>query len=68
MNILSVERCHILRGKDINDWCVDQIRFKRSHAKEAIRLTKKHYDDDAMYQAYYDLDDKNRLNFRRVKR
>ena len=66
MNILSVERGHILQGKEINDWCIDQIRYKKSHAKDAARLAEKHFDDDAMYQAYYDPDDKNRLNFRRI--
>ena len=51
MNILSVKPGTVLSGKQINDWCIDQVRYRRSHWKEAVRLLSKNYKDDENYIA-----------------
>ena len=50
-NILSLVLGTQVTGKEINDWCWDQILNHRSHEAEAQRLIKKNYRDDHQYEA-----------------
>ena len=51
MNVLSVKPGTVLSGKQINDWCLDQVKYRRSHWKEAKRLLSKNYKNDVDYVA-----------------
>lgn len=50
-NILSIALGTQVTGKEINDWCWDQILNHRSHEDEAQRLIKKNYRDGRKYEA-----------------
>ena len=50
LNPLSVQYGQEVSGKDINEWCRDQIENNGSHLKDAKRLMSKHYRDDVMYR------------------
>lgn len=64
VNILSIQNGQWITGKEINDWCRIQIEGNTSHAKEAARLMKKRYRDDAVYVAAHD--DKHQRIFMRL--
>lgn len=50
LNPLSVQYGQHISGKEINDWCHDQIENNGSHVKDAKRLLAKNYRDDVMYR------------------
>ena len=64
LNILSIQNGQWVTGKEINDWCRVQIENSTSHAKDAARLLKKTYRDDAVYAAAHN--DKGQRCFMRV--
>lgn len=64
LNIMSLQNGQWVSGKGINDWCREQIDGNLSHAKEAARLMKKRYRDDAVYVAAHD--DKHQRIFMRL--
>lgn len=49
LNPLSVQYGQCISGKEINDWCHDQIENNGSHVRDAKRLLAKNYCDDLMY-------------------
>ena len=51
VNVLSVKPGTIVTGEQINDWYIDQVKYRRSHWKEAIRLLEKNYKNDVNYVA-----------------
>jgi len=54
MNILSYAPNSIFTGKEINDWCIEQIQSCGSHAKEARKLYSHYtFKDDVKYQLVY---------------
>ena len=50
LNPLSLQLGQKITGKEINDWCLDQIRNHGSHYKEAKRLLLKDYNNDRVYR------------------
>ena len=51
VNVMSLEPGHKVKGKEINDWCMDQILHNGSHLREARRLFIKNYRDETTYEA-----------------
>ena len=51
LNILSVEPGHKVTGKQINDWCAEQIATNGSHFDEALKFIDKNYQDETIYEA-----------------
>lgn len=50
MNVLSGGNYpHIFTGKQINDWCKEQVNHGTSRWREARRLLRKNYKDDRLY-------------------
>lgn len=50
MNVLSVHGSnHVFTGKEINDWCRDQVNHGTARMREARRLLRKNYRDDRLY-------------------
>ena len=49
LNVLSLELGHHVKGKEINDWCIDQIKNHKSHERDARRLMRKNYSDTRTY-------------------
>ena len=52
-NPLSLQLGQEISGKDINEWCKDQIENHGSHEKYANFLLKKNYRDDQLYKKIY---------------
>ena len=55
LNPLSLQLGQKITGKEINDWCRDQIENNRSkfHRKYAEFFLSKHYRDDRIYYKSY---------------
>lgn len=54
LNPLSIQiGTQKISGKEINDWCIDQILNHGSHEKDARRLFRKNYRDNRMYILTY---------------
>lgn len=53
LNPLSLQLGQSITGKEINDWCRDQIENNKSHRKQAEFLLTKHYRDDRIYYKSY---------------
>lgn len=53
LNPLSLQLGQKITGKEINDWCYDQIENNKSHRKQAEFFLTKHYKDDRMYYKTY---------------
>ena len=49
LNPLSLMIGQTISGKEINDWCKDQIINNKSHQKIAKFLLSKGYKDDRVY-------------------
>lgn len=56
INPLSIQNGQTISGKEINDWCADQIINHKSHEKDAMRLKRKNYRDDRMYTATFKIE------------
>ena len=50
LNPLSLQLGQRVSGKEINDWCQDQIENEGSHIRDAKRLMAKNYRDDVIYR------------------
>lgn len=55
LNPLSIQIGQTITGKQINDWCHDQINNNKSHYKDAKRLLSKNYNDKITYYKIYDI-------------
>ena len=53
LNPLSIRIGQKISGKEINDWCLDQINNHGSHYKDAAFLLTKHYNNDTIYIKTY---------------
>ena len=53
LNPLSLQMGQTCSGKEINDWCKDQIVNNKSHQKIARFLLSKSYKDDRIYYKTY---------------
>ena len=53
LNPLSLQVGQRITGKEINDWCRDQIENNKSHRKQAEFFLTKHYRDDRIYYKTY---------------
>lgn len=56
INPLSIQNGQTISGKEINEWCKDQILNNKSHARDARRLLEKHYQDDRFYMATFKIE------------
>jgi hypothetical protein len=56
LNPLSLQVGQEITGKEINDWCLYQIKNNGSHYKQAKYLLTKNYKDDRVYCKSYKIE------------
>ena len=49
LNPLSIEVGQKITGREINEWCKDQIKNQKSHRRQAEYLLSKNYKDERTY-------------------